>query len=309
MNSHRLVVSDNVELTGQISLVTGATRGMGRVIVTELARLGATVVLVARDRARGEQLREQAGADRVEVLVGDLASRADLRRIADEFSARHDRLHILVNNAGAHFRQRLVTPEGIEMHVAVDHLAGFTLTALLLDRLRAGAPARVVNVVSHTMCDTRQLKIGRTPRPVTLDPAELEDLRRINPERGFAPFPAYARAKLLTTMCGFHLAEQEAGNGITVNAVHPGLVNTEIVDDIAPPFMKPFLGPVKRSLLAPAEGAAATLRLATAPELAGITGRYFNRDKESSTPAVSHDTALRQAAWTASMNYVPMGKE
>ena len=298
-----------MDLTGQVSLVTGATGGMGQVIVAELAGLGSTVVIVARDRARGERLRQQVGADRVEVLVGDLASRADLRRIADDFSATHDRLHILVNNAGAHYRRRLVTPDGVERHVAVDHLAGFTLTTLLLDRLRAGAPARVVNVVSDTMCDTRQLKIGRTPRPVTLDPAELTDLRRINPERGFAPFEAYARAKLLSTMCGYVLAEREAGNGITVNAVHPGLVGTDIVDDIAPPLMKPFLGPIKRSLLPPAEGAHATLRLATAPELADVSGRYFNRDKESRTPAVTYDTVLRQTVWTLSAGYVPTGTE
>ncbi len=143
-----------VDLAGKVSLVTGATGGMGQVIVAELARMGSTVVIVARDPARGDHVRRQAGADRVEVLTGDLAAPTDLRRIADGFAARHDRLRILVNNAGAHYRERLSTADGIEMHLAVDHLAGFGLTTLLLDRLRAGAPARVVNVVSVSMSDT-----------------------------------------------------------------------------------------------------------------------------------------------------------
>jgi NAD(P)-dependent dehydrogenase (short-subunit alcohol dehydrogenase family) len=299
---------DTVDLTGKVSLVTGATGDMGKVIVTDLARLGSTVVIVARDRDRGERVRrqvaEEIGADRVEVLVGDLASPSDLRQIADEFSARHDQLQVLVNNAGAHYRDRQVTPDGVEMHLAVNHLAGFTLTALLLDRLKAGAPARVVNVVSDTMNDTRQVKIGPTPRPVTLDPEDLHDLRRINPADGFVPFEAYARAKLLTTMCGYLLADQLDGSGVTVNSVHPGLVDTGIVDAIVPAVFKPFLGPVRRALLTPAEGAAAALRLATASDLTGLTGRYFTRDKQSRTPAMSYDPELRKLVWATSMDHV-----
>ena len=116
-------------LAGRVSMVTGATGGIGRVIATELARLGATVVIVCREAAAGERLRQQiaaeTGADRAEVIAGDLSSRTGLRHVAGEFTARHDRLHVLVNNAGAHYRKRLVNADGIEMHVAVDYLAGF----------------------------------------------------------------------------------------------------------------------------------------------------------------------------------------
>jgi NAD(P)-dependent dehydrogenase (short-subunit alcohol dehydrogenase family) len=292
------------DLSGRVSVVTGATGGIGRVIATELARLGSTVVIVSRGNAGGEQVRQQiaaeVGADRVEVLSGDLASQADVRRVADEFAARHEQLHVLVNNAGAHYRKRLLTADGIEMHVAVDHLAGFGLTFALLDQLRAGVPSRVVNVVSDSMNDARTVTSRGRRRPVTLDPGELDDLRRVNGAAGFAPFEAYARAKLLTTMTGYVLADQLRETGVTVNAVHPGITATGIVDDIAPPLMKPFLGLIKRSLLTPEQGAAPVLRLATAPELAGVTGRYFLRDAEHRSPEVSYDRDLQQRAWDAS---------
>ena len=284
-------------------MVTGATGGLGQIIATELARLGSTVVMVCRDVVAGDHLRRQiadeVGDDRVEVLVGDLASPAGLRRVADEFAGRHDRLGLLVNNAGAHFRQRAVNADGVEMHVAVNHLAGFGLTSLLLDRLYAAAPSRVVNVVSDAMNDARPITRGQ-PRPVTLNADELDDLRQVNGAAGYAPFEAYARAKLLTTMTGYLLAERVRTTGVTVNAVHPGITATPIVDDIVAPVMKPFLRLIKRSMLTPAQGASAALHVATAPQLAGVTGRYFNRTAEARSPAVSYDHDLQERVWNAS---------
>lgn len=285
-------------------MVTGATGGLGRVIATELARLGATVVIVCRDDAAGERLRRQiaaeTGADLAEVIDGDLSSRTGLRRVAVEFTDCHDSLHLLVNNAGAHYRKRLVNDDGIEMHVAVDYLAGFGLTLQLLDQLRNGAPSRVVNVVSDAMNDARPVTTRGRPRPVTLDPGELDDLRKVNGATGFAPFEAYARAKLFTMMSGYLLASQLHDTGVTVNAVHPGITATGIVDDIVHPLMKPFLGLIKRSLLTPEQGAAPVLRLAIAPELAGITGRYFVRDADQRSPEISYDRDLQQRVWAAS---------
>lgn len=293
-----------VDLGGRVALVTGATGGMGRVIATELAGRGATVVVVARTHRGGEAVRShiagRVGADRVEVLVADLARRDDLHRVADRFTARHASLDLLVNNAGAHYRERLVDDDGIEMHVAVNHLAGFTLTALLLDALRAGAHARVVNVVSATMADTRRVKILPRPRPVDLDPAHLTDLRGVNPPARFDPFRAYATAKLLTLMSGYHLAERLRGTGVTVNAVHPGLVATPIVDDIAPAVARPFLPLIRRSLLTPEQGAAAALHLATAADLSVTSGRYFHRTTPVRSPAVSYDRALQRRIWEIS---------
>lgn len=296
--------SGAADLSGRVSVVTGATGGIGQVIAGELARLGSTVVIVCRDGSAGERLRRQiaaeVGADRAEVIAGDLSSQAGVLNIAGEIVGRHDRLHLLVNNAGAHYRKRLVNADGIEMHVAVDYLAGFSLTLLMLDQLRNGAPSRVVNVVSDAMNDARPVTTRGKPRPVTLDSGNLDTLRQVNGAAGFVPFEAYARAKLLTTMSGYLLASQLRDTGVTVNAVHPGITATGIVDDIAHPLMRPFLGLIKRSLLTPEQGAAPVLRLAVAPELEGVTGHYFVRNAEQRSPEISYDRDLQQRIWAAS---------
>ncbi|GAA0965096.1 SDR family oxidoreductase [Acrocarpospora macrocephala] len=294
-----------VDLHDRTAFVTGGTGGMGRVITTELARAGAHVVTTSRDHDRGQMLQRQVareiGADRVEVLTGDLTSRADLHRLAAEFTARHDRLHLLVNNAGAHYRERLLTADGVEAHLAVNHLAGFTLTYLLERHLLAAGNARVVNVVSATMSDARPVPLFGRPQPVPLDLSRVTDVRDLNPADGYVPFAAYARAKLLATICGYEFAERWHDVGITVNAVHPGIVSTGIIDDLVPAILAPFRSLIHQRLLTPEQGAEAALRLATAPDLAGITGRYYVRDRETRSPDVSYDAATRAAAWKLSL--------
>ncbi len=283
-------------------MVTGASGGMGRVIATDLARRGATVVLVCRDRTTGDALARHIGQvtgnDRVEVLTADLAEQGDIRRLAAQFLARHDTLHLLVNNAGAHFPQRRVSTEGIELHLAINHLAWFLLTNLLRGALAAGAPARVVNIASEAMTDSRQVKILPRPRPV---PLGLDDL---NSERSFEPMAVYGRSKLAMLMCGYVLARRLADTGVTVNSVHPGLVATSIVDAVAPRVARPALGLVRRSLLTPEQGAAAALYLATAPELAEVTGKYFIRQTEHRSPDNSYDIELQEQLWRASTQMV-----
>jgi NAD(P)-dependent dehydrogenase (short-subunit alcohol dehydrogenase family) len=290
--------------SGKVAVVTGAAGGMGRVIVSELARSGWTVVAVTRTIADGEELcagiARRVGRGCVERLAADLTDLAAVHRLADDVRARHGAVHLLVNNAGALFREHAVTTEGIERHVAVNHLAGFALTTALLDPLRAGAPARVVNVVSATMADTRRFPVRRRPRPVRLDPAALDDLRRLNPAAGFAPFEAYARAKLLTVMWGYLLAERLRGTGVTVNAVHPGVVATRIARDALPAAMAPLAGVLGRFLLTPEQGARSVLRVATAPELDGVSGRYFEREAQALSPEVSHDRELQERLWVSS---------
>jgi NAD(P)-dependent dehydrogenase (short-subunit alcohol dehydrogenase family) len=254
------------------------------------------VITIARDPARVASLRarigQQAGG-RLDVVAADLSRRADVIAAARQITETHDRIHLLVNNAGAHFAEHRVSPDGVEMHVALDYLAAFGLTTRLDRPLRRGG-ARVVNVASDTLNDTRQVKLAGRPRPATLDLTGVADLAELNPAAGFVPFEAYARAKLMTVTAGYALAETLAPAGVTVNALHPGIVATGIIDDLVPAVLRPFRTLIRRSLLTPAEGARTALRLATDPALAGVTGRYFNRDREATTPAVTRDPPTQQ---------------
>ncbi|WP_328615575.1 SDR family NAD(P)-dependent oxidoreductase [Amycolatopsis sp. NBC_00355] len=284
------------DLTGKVAVVTGATGGMGRIIAADLVHAGAHVITVARDPARADAFRARIGspaANRLEVIPGDLSRRADVVTAANTVLDRHDRIHLLVNNAGAHFAEHRVSADGVEMHIALDYLAAYGLTTLLDGPLRRGR-ARVVNVASDTLNDTRQIKLPGKPRPATLDLAGVGDLAELNPATGFAPFEAYARAKLMTVTAGYALARDLAADGVTVNALHPGIVATDIIDDLVPPLLRPLRTLIRRSLLTPAEGAQSATRIATDPALAGVTGRYFSRDTESSTPPVSHDPTTQR---------------
>ncbi|MBB2923401.1 SDR family NAD(P)-dependent oxidoreductase [Cellulomonas cellasea] len=290
-----------VDLEGRVAVVTGAGGGMGHVIAAELVRAGAHVVTVARDARRTESLLRETVAEAVgqggrggfEVVEADLSLRAGVLGAAAAIARRHERVHVLVNNAGAHVPERRLTADGIEMHVAVDYLAAFGLTYLLRDALVRGA-GRVVHVAYDTVNDTRKVRLPGPARPATLDLAHLDDLAALNPASGFVPFEAYARAKLLTVTSGYHAARTLRPHGVTVSSAHPGIVGTALVDGLVPAALRPLRGLVRRAVLTPREGASTALRLATDPALAGVTGRYYVRDAEATTPAVSHDPAVQQ---------------
>jgi NAD(P)-dependent dehydrogenase (short-subunit alcohol dehydrogenase family) len=193
------------------------------------------------------------------------------------------------------------------MHVAVDYLAAYGMTVLLASQLRSGR-ARVVNVASDTLRDTRRLKGGGRPRPATLDIDALGDLALLNPTAGFVPFEAYARAKLLTVTSGYALARTLAGE-VTVNAVHPGIVATDIIRDVMPAALRPFGGLLRRAMLTPEQGAAAALRLATDPDLDGVTGRYFVRDTDTPTPPVSYSVDVQTRLLATTDRFLESGTQ
>jgi NAD(P)-dependent dehydrogenase (short-subunit alcohol dehydrogenase family) len=274
---------------GKVSLVTGANAGMGKAIAIELARQGATVVMVARDRHKGERAKAEiediTGNLSIELLIADLSSQQAIRQLAREVKQQYSQLHILVNNAGAHFQQRRISVDGIEMNLAINHLASFLLTNLLLDLMLNSAPARIVNVASAAM--TRSI--------------DLDDLQS---EQKFVPFDVYGRAKLQMVLCTYTLARKLAGTHVTVNALHPGITATTMVDDVAPTLARPFMGIIKHFLSTPVQGAQTAIYLATSPAVEGITGKYFIKGKQAQSVPISYDEVLQAKVWNSSADLV-----
>jgi NAD(P)-dependent dehydrogenase (short-subunit alcohol dehydrogenase family) len=204
--------SDNRHLDGRTCLITGATNGIGRVTAVELARMGAEVFLVYRNKARADEtvaeIRTRTGNENVHLLHADLSSQKQIRAAAAEFLTAGRLLHVLVNNAGLGNTTRMVTEDGIEMVFAVNHLAYFLLTMLLLDRIKQSAPARIVNVASEAH------RFGTI---------NFDDL---GGERRYSTFGAYGQSKLANILFTYELARRLAGTGVTVNCLHPGGIAT-----------------------------------------------------------------------------------
>ncbi|MGI9175314.1 MAG: SDR family oxidoreductase [Rhodothermales bacterium] len=265
--------------------MTGANAGIGKATALELARQGHTVVMACRSQVRGEkaqaEIRAKSGNNRVDLLLADLASQADVRRLADSFKARYSRLDALVNNAGLFSQTRQITEDGIEKTFAVNHLAHFLLTNLLLDVLKASAPARVVNVSSEGHRGARL------------------DFSNLRGENGYNWLRAYGESKLANVLFTYELARRLEGTDVTTNAIHPGVVSSRIWNRSLHPislFMRLF----RPFMTRPKTSAEALARLAVAPELEGVTGRYFKKKKEAASSPRSHDQALAEKLWQVS---------
>ena len=261
----------------QTALVTGATDGLGRGVAAELARRGAGVFVHGRSRERGEQtlaeLGRDTGSERMQLHLADLSSLAEVRRLAEDIERAHDRLDLLVNNAGIVAEKRTLSQDGHELTFAVNHLSHFLLTELLLPLLRRSAPARIVNVSS----------VGQAP--IDFDDVMLE--------RGYDGFHAYAQSKLAQIMFTFELAERlraDGEYGVTVNALHPAtLMETKMV--------RRSFGRARTSV---EEGVEAVVRLALSEDVEGVSGRYFDRLEESSAQTQAYDREARRRLWDLS---------
>lgn len=260
----------------RVYLITGANAGIGRATAERLAAAGGTVVLLCRALARGEEARRAivaaTGNTRVELLVADLSSQRQIREAAAEFHVRYGRLDVLINNAGILTRKRRLTEDGLELQFAVNHLAPFLLTHLLLDLLEASSPARIVTVSSEAH------RAGR------IDFADLQG------ERSYRGLRAYRQSKLANILFTRELARRLQGRGVTANAVHPGVVATGLL------FSGWRIARLVRPLLRdPARGAEPSAYLALSPEVAGVSGGYFvdHRPVEPSARAKDPETAKR----------------
>lgn len=271
-------------MQGKVCLVTGASSGIGRATALGLAERGATVVLVCRDEECGgpvlAEIERQGGSGTATLLAADLSSQRRVRAAAAAFLECFDRLDVLINNAGvAGQGTRLVTEDGLETTFAVNHLAPFLLTALLLDRLKASAPARVITVSSAAH------------RNYALD---FDDLQG---ERRYSGFGAYARSKLANILFTQELSRRLEGTGVTANCLHPGVVATGIFRN-APWWLRiVFRRPL---ILSPEKGADTLLWLATAPDVAEVSGGYFVRRKARRPSRAARDPAAAQRLWEAS---------
>lgn len=272
-------------MKGKVSVVTGATSGIGAATALGLAQLGSDVVLIGRDRTRGERvLREVQGAGRdaaATFLVTDFRSQQSVREVAAEVLTRCNRLDVLINNAGIITRQRRLTTDGIEEQFAVNHLAPFLLTNLLIDRLIASAPARIINVSSD-------MHAGRR--------IDFNDLNR---EKKYKPYRVYGETKLANVLFTYELARRLEGTGVTANCLHPGVVRTAIVRDMILPIrllMRMFGFLLKR----PARGAKTSIFLASDAALEGVSGRFFVDCAECASSPESHDAAAAKRLWDIS---------
>jgi NAD(P)-dependent dehydrogenase (short-subunit alcohol dehydrogenase family) len=271
----------------KVCLITGITSGIGKVTARELARMGATVVGVARDEARGkaavDEIRREAGNEGVHLLVGDVSSQADVRRVAAAFQSKFDHLHVLVNNAGAMFGERRVTADGLEATFATNHIAYFLLTSLLLDVIKGSAPARVVSVASEVH------------RGVQLDFDDLQFERR-----PYSLWPVYSASKLANVLWNAELARRLEGSGVTANSLHPGVIGSNIGATTGPGWMRFGMKLARPFLLTPEKGAATSIYLASSPEVAKVTGKYFDKKKPRETSPEANNQETARKLWAAS---------
>ena len=271
-------------MSNRVCLITGATSGIGRATALALAGQGAELVLLCRDRGKGEETAtaaRAAGAPAVDLLLADLGRQAEVRRAAAEFLASGRPLHVLINNAGVVNLQRTLTPDGIEATFAVNHLAYFLLTTLLLDRLRASAPARIVNVASEAH------KLG------TLDLGDLQN------ERRYKVMNVYGQSKLANILFTAELARRLDGSGVTANSLHPGAVATGLGKNNGP-WARRLIALLRPFFRTPDGGAATSIHLATSPAVDGVSGRYFANCREKRPAPAARDMALAGRLWAIS---------
>jgi len=276
-------------MAGRTVLVTGGTSGIGKETAVGLAALGAHVAITGRNRERTEEAAREiraAAGGRVDAFAADMSAQSDVRRLADEVLQRLPRIDVLVNNVGGYWNTRHVSADGLERTFALNHLAPFLLTNLLLDRLAHSAPARVVTVASHAH------EHGRI---------DFDDLQG---GRSYSGARAYSQSKLANVLFTYELARRLSAASVTAHAVHPGLVSTAFgaedpgrVQRMLVPFMRPLMK-------SPARGAATSIHVASQPGLERVTGCYFANGRPARSSAGSHDEALAARLWQVSADLV-----
>lgn len=273
-------------MNGRLCMITGSNRGIGKTTALGLAKMGATVVMVCRDRGRGEAARDEikieSGNECVDLFVADLSSLAAIRQLATDFKRRYQQLHVLINNVGLTLKKRSVTVDGIENTFATNHLGPFLLTHLLLDVMKQSAPARIVNVSSMVH------RWGRI---------DFDDLQG---ERHYDMDCAYQQSKLANVYFTYELAKRLRGTGVTANCLNPGVVATDFGREytgfkglMAKKLLRPFMK-------TPEQGARTSIYVASSPDLEEVSGKYFADSKQKRSSKLSYDESISRQLWKIS---------
>ena len=281
----------NTSMQGKVCIVTGANSGIGKATSLGLAQMGATVVMVCRDRTKGEEaqneIKTKSGNDAINLLLAELSSQDSIRQLVENFQQHYTQLHVLVNNAGGVNLSRRDTVDGFEMTFAVNYLAPFLLTNLLLDKLKASAPARIVNVSSES----------HESGYIKMDDLQLEKKYRL--------MRAYGQSKLALVLFTYELARRLQGTGVTANCLHPGFVATNIGQSGVGRVGRSIVKLIFSSLgISPEEGAKTSIYLASSPDIEGVTGKYFVKSIPVRSAPISYDESLQRQLWEESAKLV-----
>ncbi len=281
-------------MQGKVCVVTGATSGIGQIAATELARRGAHVVIVGRSAqkctATQAQIRSAIPSASVDVAVADLSALAETKRLAHEIREKYPRIDVLLNNAGAMFRKRSESADGIERTFALNHLSYFVLTNLLLPVLEQSTPARIVNVASDAH------------KGASINFADIQLKTK------YSGWKAYQQSKLANILFTYELARRIQGKNVTANTLHPGFVNTNFLEVFKDSPMAWVLKAVVPLIaLSPENGARTSIYLASSPEVEGVSGRYFVKEKPIASSSQSQDQAAAERLWRLSVDMTGVG--
>jgi len=273
-----------MSMEGKTCIITGANSGIGKVTAIELAKMNATLVLLCRDKERGEsaqkEIIELTGNNNVDLILCDLSSQKEIRNFVAEFKRKYQDLHVLINNAGVMLSKKTQSVDGFEMNFAVNHLAPFLLTNLLLDMLKKSAPSRIVNVGSAAH------RMGKI---------DFEDLQRENKKGRLMGL--YGSSKLAMTLVSYELSRKLEGSNVTINVLHPGLINTNLGRDRSSTSQ----GFARKFFKTPEAGAETSIFLASSPEVEGITGKYYAKKKEKPSSKESYNEEYAKRLWEISL--------
>ncbi len=278
-------MSENEIMKGKVVMITGANSGIGKETAIQLAKKGATIIMVCRNKNRGaealKEIKEKGFTENIELYIADLADQNSIRVMAKEFKNAHKQLHVLINNAGVMLTERFETPEGYELTFATNHLGHFLLSYLLLDVLKKSAPARIINVASLAH---RFSKV---------------DFKDINLKNKYRGFRAYSNSKLYNILFTYKLARLLEGTGVTVNALHPGTVHSNLGSSDRSSFQR-MTGAFNFLMKSARKGASTSVYLASSPEVENVTGKYFSHSTKKRSSKKSRNQSFQDKLWDIS---------